>query len=278
MADPEITPVRLEVFGFKEMLVCVDGRGEQSAWLRFAIRLPGYPRKELIYVKYKRDIGPDPEQSVGGDAPQVKLFKEAISDEAIGTLNVRRQETSDSLCPPPDIGRFSYWQAWNYKDYSEQESFDIQVHLTDADFDRLERWVLGGRYPSMVTIYTPDIYNPAWSPDTRMLEWQASGTFANDSMSAHAAISRIAFHYEDKPLAVTIVDYEKQFEREARVARETETRQAVMNISEKTATIESDLKAISSGIALLAKFAIRVVVILIAITAIALHFAEHFGQ
>jgi hypothetical protein len=227
-------------------------------------------------LNYKRDIDPNAEQSLGGDGPQAKLFREAISDDTVGTLYVRRQETSDSLCPPRDIGRFSYWQAWNYKDYSEKEGFDIQFHLTDADFDGLQRWVLGGRYPSMVTIYTPDIYNPARALDSRMLEWQASGTFANDAMSAHAAISRIAVHYGIKPLPVNIIDNEEQFERESRVAKEAEARQAIMSISEKAATIEADLRAIRSGIALLAEHVSWIILLVIFINDIVPSIVEHY--
>jgi len=175
------------------------------------------------------------------------------------------------------MGLFSYWQAWKYQNYSEKESFDIQLHLIDSDFERLQKWALAGQYPSMVTIYTPDIYH-TWSGDYRILEWQASGTFADDAMSAHAAISRVAFHHEIKPLAVNVADNEEQFEREARLAKEVETRQAVMYISERTAAIEADLRAIGSSIAFVAANAIWVILIVIAINTIAVHFAEHHSQ
>jgi len=102
----------------------------------------------------------------------------------------------------------------------------------------------------MVTIFTPDIYY-TYAGDYKILEWEASQMFENGAIAANAAIFGVVFHYELKALPVTVIDNEDEFFREARVANETDMRQTVMKISETVATIEADLRAIVSSIALL---------------------------
>jgi len=250
MGDAENTFVEIEVLEFKKMVVHVDGQGEKSVCVQFAIRQPSrYPHVD-IYVNYKQDIDPNSQHSLGGSPPQPKSIRATISREALGTLYVLRRRTSDSLCPTPEIGVFSYRQAWKQGNYVETESFDIEVYLIDEEFEKLQKWVLADRYLSMVTIFTPDIYY-TYAGDYKILEWEASQMFENGAIAANAAIFGVVFHYELKALPVTVIDNEDEFFREARVANETDMRQTVMKISETVATIEADLRAIVSSIALL---------------------------
>jgi hypothetical protein len=122
---------------------------------------------------------------------------------------------------------------------SEPEGYKISVNIATEDFDRLQNWAFSGRHPSLITIRTPDI-SYDYIGDYRVLEWEISGTFGR------AAIFDISFEYNPSPLPVIVISDQDSFAKQERAEAESETRQAIATVVDKTASIAAELRGVNS--------------------------------
>lgn len=157
----------------------------------------------------------------------------------IGALVVRSREKSAIVRADSPIGVFEYSQTWTVGDHTEPEGYKISVDIATEDFDRLQNWAFSGRHPSLITIRTPDI-SYDYIGDHRVLEWAISGTFGR------AAIFDISFEYNPSPLPVSVISDEDSFAKQERAEAESETRQAIANVVDKTASIAAELRGMNS--------------------------------
>jgi hypothetical protein len=77
--------------------------------------------------------------------------------------------------PTSTIGTLTYGPAYSGADYGHGEFYNIEINLTEKDFNQLRDIFLSGKPPSAISIWTPDIeYGNA--PDGSDKIWEALGT------------------------------------------------------------------------------------------------------
>jgi hypothetical protein len=150
-----------------------------SPSLRFTVRPVQFPRRQTIWLAPKGGER-DARQRAQFDAKTWRRLTPEIEGSlsfvtrGLGMVNASKEPTTT-------IGTLSHGQAYSSAEYGHGEFYEIEINITDSDFNQIRDIFLSGKSPSGISIWSPDIeYGnaPDGSDKVWEIETDSHGTVA----------------------------------------------------------------------------------------------------
>lgn len=132
-----------------------DSSASLSSSLKFTIIPVQYPRRQDIWLAPKGGEE-DARQRIKSNRKTWRLLTPEIEGSlsfvtrSLGMIDASTESTST-------IGTLSHGQALLDPSYGHGEFYEIEISITDGDFDQIRGIFLNGKPPSRISIWTPDI-------------------------------------------------------------------------------------------------------------------------
>jgi len=214
-------------------------RGEASlysrdvSWVSFKVAPDriGYPRQIIWLVS--EENSPIGKKCRPGSVRDGKRHR-MLTDETDGFLRLRCFHGQQVEGNSEERDGISWCFEHSSSDFYQAECYEIQVTLSEADFDKIILLISAGRYPSSIYVHTEEIpFGNA--PDASDREW-------NLSDSSFAAITGCFISTDIEPTRVLVGPKPTEAEEEAAAERESEA-------ARQSADTANGVAALCSGLA-----------------------------